>query len=255
MAIAEKDMAEINDTELAELQRKAHAFDSDQGRLRKTQEDLEAERAKRIAAEARLGTPPAQSIPGFDPKAAEVFGEDGVAVLQTVLAPVLGKLDTIGRKFEERDTADAQATAMRAYKSNLDAKLAGNNLPGFATRLYDGDLAPLWKQFAEAHPSIRRAQEEGDVETVSDMVDIFILQNKERVAGGHSPSAVGGFSPTIKSEFSEADYRREMKTLQGQLDNLAITEAEYNAKADALYDRWVTAQEKAEKAASRYGLA
>lgn len=245
---------ELTDTELAELRKKAHAYDSEQGRLQKTQGELETERAARVELERRLAAVQ-QAHPALDPKAAEIFGADGVMALQSMLAPVLGKLDTIGRRFDEQATADSQQKAARAYREQLDGKLSGNNLPGFVSRLYDGDLSSAWSKFAETHPAVRRAQTEGDVETVSDMVNIFILQNKELVTGGgFSPQSVQGFSPTVKSDYSDVDYSRDMNALQRQLDSLAITEKEFKEKSDGIYARWVAAQQKAEQAATAYGL-
>lgn len=253
-AIAEKDMAELSDLELAELRKKAHAYDSEQGRLQKTQAELEAERAQRAELEKRLAASQATST-ALDPKALEIFGQDGVEHLHNMLSPVLSKLDMIGKKFEERDTVEAQARAAKTYQEALDAKLSGNNLPGFVYRLYSGDLSSVWSKFAEEHPAVRRAQSEGDVETISDMVNIFILQNKELVAGGgYSPQSVPGFSSPVKCDYTDADYVRDKKILQRQLDDTAITEKEFNEKADALYGRWVAAQEKAEQTATAYGL-
>jgi len=253
-AIAEKDMAELSDLELAELRKKAHAYDSEQGRLQKAQAELEAERAQRAELEKRLAA--IQATPtALDPKALEIFGQDGVEHLNNMLSPVLSKLDMIGKKIEERDTAEAQARAAKTFQEALDAKLSGNNLPGFVHRLYSGDLSSVWSKFAEEHPAVRRAQSEGDVETISDMVNIFILQNKELVAGGgYSPQSVPGFSSPVKCDYTDADYMRDKAVLKRQLDNLAITEKEFNEKADALYGRWVAAQEKAEQAATAYGL-
>jgi len=253
-AIAEKDMAELSDLELAELRKKAHAYDSEQGRLQKAQAELEAERAQRAELEKRLAA--TQATPtALDPKALEIFGQDGVEHLNNMLSPVLSKLDMIGKKIEERDTAEAQARAAKTFQEALDAKLSGNNLPGFVHRLYSGDLSSVWSKFAEEHPAVRRAQSEGDVETISDMVNIFILQNKELVAGGgYSPQSVPGFSSPVKCDYTDADYMRDKAVLKRQLDNLAITEKEFNEKADALYGRWVAAQEKAEQAATAYGL-
>ena len=90
-------MADIPDAELAELRKKAHAFDSEQGRLQKAQTDLEAERAARREAEARAAAQQ-QHIPAstLDSKALEVFGADGVAMLQGMLTPVMTKLNDIG---------------------------------------------------------------------------------------------------------------------------------------------------------------
>lgn len=253
-AIAEKDMAELSDLELAELRKKAHAYDSEQGRLQKAQAELEAERAQRAELEKRLAANQATPT-ALDPKALEIFGQDGVEHLNNMLSPVLSKLDMIGKKIEERDTAEAQARAAKTFQEALDAKLSGNNLPGFVSRLYNGDLSSVWSKFAEEHPAVRRAQSEGDVETISDMVNIFILQNKELVAGGgHSPQSVPGFSSPVKCDYTDADYMRDKAVLKRQLDNLAITEKEFNEKADALYGRWVAAQEKAEQAATAYGL-
>ena len=247
-------MAEISDTELAELKKKAHAFDSEQGRLQKAQQELEAERAQRAEAEKQLAALQ-QTSTQLDPQAEQIFGVDGVTALQSMLAPVLGKLDTIGKRFDEQANADAQAKLERAYWGQLDEKLSGNNLQGFASRLRDGDLAAAWSKFLEARPSVKRGQAEADVETVSDAVYSFIQQNKELVAGGgYSPSAVPGFTPTVKCEYTDADYMRDKAVLKRQLDNLAITEAEFNKQTDALYGRWIAAQEKAEQAATAYGL-
>lgn len=247
-------MAEISDTELAELKKKAHAFDSEQGRLQKTQQELEAERAQRAEAEKQLAALQQTSVQ-LDPQAEQIFGVDGVSALKNMLAPVLGKLDTIGKRFDEQATADAQAKLERAYWGQLDEKLSGNNLQGFASRLRDGDLAAAWSKFLEARPSVKRGQAEADVETVSDAVYSFIQQNKELVAGGgYSPSAVSGSIPAVRCEYTDADYMRDKAVLKRQLDNLAITEAEFNKQTDALYGRWIAAQEKAEQAATAYGL-
>ena len=247
-------MAEISDTELAELKKKAHAFDSDQGRLQKTQQELDAERAQRAEAEKQLAALQ-QTSTQLDPQAEQIFGADGMTVLQGMLAPVLGKLDTIGKRFDEQANADAQAKLERAYWGQLDEKLSGNNLQGFASRLRDGDLAAAWSKFLEARPSVKRGQAEADVETVSDAVYSFIQQNKELVAGGgYSPSAVSGSTPAVRCEYTDADYMRDKAVLKRQLDNLAITEAEFNKQTDALYGRWIAAQEKAEQAATAYGL-
>ena len=247
-------MAEISDTELAELKKKAHAFDSEQGRLQKAQQELEAERAQRAEAEKRLAALQQTSMQ-LDPQAEQIFGVDGVSALKSMLAPVLGKLDTIGKRFDEQANADAQAKLERAYWGQLDEKLSGNNLQGFASRLRDGDLAAAWSKFLEARPSVKRGQAEADVETVSDAVYSFIQQNKELVAGGgYSPSAVSGSIPAVRCEYTDADYMRDKAVLKRQLDNLAITEAEFNKQTDALYGRWIAAQEKAEQAATAYGL-
>ena len=93
-------MAEISDTELAELKKKAHAFDSEQGRLQKAQQELEAERAQRAEAEKQLAALQ-QTSTQLDPQAEQIFGVDGVSALKSMLAPVLGKLDTIGKRFDE----------------------------------------------------------------------------------------------------------------------------------------------------------
>ena len=247
-------MAEISDTELAELKKKAHAFDSEQGRLQKAQQQLDAERAQRAEAEKQLAALQ-QTSTQLDPQAEQIFGVDGVNVLKNMLAPVLGKLDTIGKRFDEQANADAQAKLERAYWRQLDEKLSGNNLQGFASRLRDGDLAAAWSKFLEARPSVKRGQAEADVETVSDAVYSFIQQNKELVAGGgYSPSAVPGSIPTVRCEYTDADYMRDKAVLKRQLDNLAITEEEFNKQTDALYGRWIAAQEKAEQAATAYGL-
>lgn len=247
-------MAEISDTELAELKKKAHAFDSDQGRLQKTQQELDAERAQRAEAERQL-VALQQNPTQLDPQAEQIFGVDGVSALKSMFAPVLGKLDTIGKRFDEQATADAQANLERAYWKQLDEKLSSNNLQGFAFRLRDGDLAEAWSKFLEARPSVKRGQAEADIETASDAVYSFIQQNKELVAGGgYSPSAVSGSTPTVRCEYTDADYMRDKAVLKRQLDNLAITETEFDKQTDALYGRWIAAQEKAEQAATAYGL-
>lgn len=247
-------MAEISDTELAELKKKAHAFDSEQGRLQKTQAELETERSNRAELERRLAAQP-QNPTQLDPQAEQIFGVDGVSALKSMLAPVLGKLDTIGKRFDEQANADEQAKLARKYWTELDEKLSGNNLMGFASRLRDGDLAAAWSKFLEARPSVKRGQAEADVETVSDAVYSFIQQNKELVAGGgYSPSAVPGSTPAVRCDYTDADYMRDKAVLKRQLDNLAITEAEFNKQTDALYGRYVAAQEKAEQTATAYGL-
>ena len=152
-------------------------------------------------------------------------------------------------------SSTSSAALERAYWGQLDEKLSGNNLPGFVSRLRDGDLAAAWSKFLEARPSVKRGQMEADVETVSDAVYSFIQQNKELVAGGgYSPSAVSGSIPAVRCEYTDADYKRDKAVLKRQLDNLAITETEFNKQADALYDRWKAAQDKAEQAATAYGL-
>lgn len=246
---------EISDIELAELRKKAHAHDSEQGRLQKTQAELDTERAQRAELEKRLAAAQ-QTQPAPDAKALEIFGTDGVAHLQNMLTPVLQRLDAIGGKLQERDTAEAGTRALRKFQEELDSKLSGNNLPGFTSRLYGGDLSSAWTKYLESHPSIRRAQAEGDVESVSDSMSIFIHQNKELVAGGgFSPTSLPGFTPTVKCDYTDADYQRDIAGLQRQLDNVTITEADFKAKSDGLYDRWVAAQQKAESAAAAYGLA
>lgn len=249
-------MAEITDTELAELQKKAHAYDSEKGRLQKAQSDLEAERAQRAALEQRLAVsqPPNPDV-SLDQRAVEVFGPDGMTMLQGMMAPMLEKLNTIGQKFEERDANEAKARTEIAYRRAFDTKLAESNLPGFAARLYDGDLADAWSKFVDARPSIKRAQGDGDVEAVSDAVATFIHQNRELVAGGgYQPNAVSGFSPGVKPDYSDADYRRDMAALDSQLHSCAITEQKYKTESAAIFGRWQVAQEKAESAAKSYGF-
>ena len=245
---------ELTDQEVAELRRKAHAYDSEQGRLQKTQAELDAERAARAEAERRLAAQQ-QSHPAFDPKAAEVFGQDGVAILGGVLAPVLSKLETIGKKLEDRDASEAQARATRAFQDSLAMRLAENNLPGFASRILGGDLGAEWTKFVDARPSVKRAVLEGDVEAVSDVVATFIHQNRELVAGGgFSPQSIPGAPSPVKVDYSDADYTRDTESLDRQLENLAITEEEHQKQTAACWDRYEAAQRKAEQAASRFGL-
>lgn len=245
---------QLTDLEIAELQKKAHAYDSDEGRLQKTQQELAQERAQRAELEQRLAAAE-QAATGLDPKATEIFGQDGVEALQNMLAPVLGKLDTIGKRFDEQASADNQARAAQAYWGQLDEKLSGENLPGFASRLRDGDLSSAWSKFLEARPSVRRAQNEADIESVSDAIKSFMYQNKELVAGGgYSPQSIPGYSPMVKCEYSDADYMRDKGVLQRQMENCAISEKEFGEKTAVLYDRWVAAQEKAEQAAAAFGL-
>lgn len=248
-------MAEISDKELEELKKKAHAFDSEHGRLQKVQQQLEEERIQRAETEKMLENLKQQSFAQLDPQAEQIFGPEGVGVLKTMLDPVLGKLDTIGRRIDEQTAAEARAKQIRTYWAQLDEKMSNNNLPGLASRLRDGDLAASWEKFLETRPSIKRGQEEADVETVSDAVYSFIQQHKELVAGGgYSPSAVSGSVPVVKCDYSDADYFRDKASLKRQLDNLAISEQEYNKQADAIFERWTTAQEKAEQAATAYGF-
>jgi hypothetical protein len=247
-------MENMTENELTELRKKAHAYDSEKGRLQKAQTELDAERAARAELEQRLASQ--QPAPSFDPRALEIFGDEGVSALNSMLAPVLGKLDTIGKKFDERDMYEAKARAARTFQGELDKKLSENNLHGFASRLYQGDLASEWAKFVDNRPAARSGEQSGDVETVSDMVNIFINQNKELVSGGgYSPNAVAGSIPGVKSEYSDGDYMRDANVLKRQMENLAITEDEYSTKSKELFARYVAAQEKVERSAASYGLA
>ncbi len=244
----------MTEAEIAELQKKAHAYDSEKGRLAKAQADLEEERRTRASLEQRLAQTGGSQM-GTDPNALEVFGEYGLNYLSNLLSPVVGRLDQIGRKLEERDIQEVQAQADGAFWRGLDTKLSDSNLPGFAARLRSGDLAAKWAEFVEKRPSINRGQKEGDVETVSDAVTMFINQNKELVAGGgYSPNAVSGPYTGVKPDYTDADYMRDKRTLQKQLDNLVITEAVFDQKTAEIYGRYVTAQEKAEQSATAFGL-
>ena len=249
---------EINDAELTELRRKAHAFDSEQGRLQKTQGELEAERAKRTELEARVAAQQT-ATPAFDPtKATEIFGDAGAAVLQGALVAPLSQLSqqigALGKKLEDREAQEAQAHAARLFLDNLGTKLAENNLPGFGSRL-TGDLSGAWGKFMEGRPSINRAWREGDVEAVTDAVQTFIHQNKELVTGGFSPQAINGFIPAVKSEYSDDDYLRETAALKKRLDTLAINEDDYDKECKACFAKYMAAQEKVKKVTSAYGLA
>lgn len=246
---------ELTETELEELRKKAHAYDSEHGRLNKVQTELETERAQRAELEARLAAQAQteQEPPIYDPK--EVLGEDGLAVLNNIIAPLSGKLDMIGKKFEERDLAETRASAMKKFQSELDSKLSDENLPGFASRLYGGDLTAAWSKFVETRPSVRRAQSEGDVESVTDSMANFINQNKELVAGGgYSPRSVSGSSSGVQCDYTDVDYMRDSSALKEQKNNLVITEAEFNKQSGLLWQKYVDAQKKMEAAEARYGL-
>lgn len=251
---------ELTPEELAELQKKAHAFDSERGRLEKAQKELEALKANEAQLQQQLeaqqqAARDAAAGEAIDPKAAEIFGADGVEALKSMFAPVIAKLDSVGQKISERDTVEEQNRLRKAFQSKLNTKLSENNLPGFAPRIYNGDLSPTWSAFVESHPAVKRAQDEGDIETVSDMVNIFINQNKELVAGGgYAPNAVSGSIPVVKPDYTDRDYLRDKRELTKQLENLVITETEFNKKHGELFSRYVTAQEKAEQATQSYGL-
>ena len=248
---------DISDIELAELRKKAHAFDSEQGRLQKTQQELEQERAQRVEMEKRFAAAQQATQPVPDERALAIFGPDGVSYLQNMLKPLeqIGQqINSIGKKFEERDASETQAKAARAFQEALDTKLADRNLPGFGARLR-GDLAPEWNKFVEARPSVRRAQSDGDVEAVSDVIATFIQQNKELVVGaGYSPQSVGGMSPAVKCKYSETDYMRDVAALDRQRDNCVIDPDKHKAEVGALYERYVAAQEEMERAQTQYGL-
>ncbi len=247
----------MTNEEIAELEKKAHAYDSERGRLQKAQLELDGERAKRAELEQALAAAQSHSSASqIDPKAVEVFGEDGVSMLQNMLTPVLQKLDAVGKRFEERDQSESQARAAQKYWQDLDVTLTDNNLPGFASRLRDGDLSSAWADFVAKRPSINRGQAEGDIATVSDAISMFINQHKELVAGGgYSPRSVSGGASAVRSDYSDADYVRDRNALQTQLNNLMITEAVYTQKMDELFVRYQTAAEKAEKATAAFGLA
>lgn len=248
---------EISDTELAELRKKAHAFDSDQGRLQKTQQELDAERTQRAELEKRLAAQQTAKL-APDARALEIFGQEGVSYLQDMLKPLEQlnqQISSIGKKFEERDASETQARAARAFQESLGSKLADRNLPGFEARIFGGDLSAAWAKFVEGRPSIRRAQSEGDVEAVSDVIATFIQQNKELVVGaGYSPQSVGGMSPAVKCKYTEADYMRDVAALDRQRDNCAIDPDKHKAEVNALYERYVAAQEEMERAQAQFGL-
>jgi len=249
---------DISDSELAELRKKAHAFDSEQGRLQKTQQELEQERAQRVEMEKRFAAAQQATQPVPDERALAIFGPDGVSYLQNMLKPLeqIGQqINSIGKKFEERDASETQARAARAFQEALGSKLADRNLSGFETRIFGGDLATVWSKFVEARPSVRRAQSDGDVEAVSDVIATFIQQNKELVVGaGYSPQSVGGMSPAVKCKYSDADYMRDVAALDRQRDNCAIDPDKHKAEVAALYERYVAAQEEMERAQTQYGL-
>jgi len=251
-------MENMTPEQIEDLKKKAHAFDSEQGRLKKAQEDLEASKAQYAALAEKPAHIEAQQPNGdltLDSKAREVFGEDGIGILSSMLKPLVTRLDDVGKKLTARDEQETKVNEMRKYRTALEAKLSDVNLPGFTHRIYGGDLSTLWDKFVESRPSIKRAQDEGDVETISDIVSLFIHQNKETVAGGgFSPSPETGRMPVIKADYTERDYQADRNELQRKLDNVIITEAEYNKGLVTIYDKYVTAQEKAEKAASSFGL-
>lgn len=244
-------LEDLTEEQLAELEKKAHAYDSDSGRLQKTQQELEDERAEN----ARLKQLKIEAPGGIqiDARATEIFGEDGVQMLASMLQPVMGKLDEIGGRLAEREVADTTATQARQFQGKLDAKLASMNLPGFTSRL-NSDLKSTWDEFVEARVSLKRALDEGDVESVADMVSVFITQNKEAVIGGYSPQPVNGGIPVVQSEYTEADYTRDTAALKRQRDNLAITQKECDDQCNKCYDRYVAAQQKVEKESIAFRL-
>jgi len=250
-------MADLTPEEITELQKKAHAYDSDKGRLEKAQADFESERTKRISFQTQFEA--SQSAHSeLDTKNIELFGADGKEALDVMLKnkidPILGKLGMITDKFEERDTRETVEIAHRAYKGKLDETLSGN-LPGFVSRMYDGgDLSSAWAEYVESHPSVKRAQDEGDVASVSDTIGSFIHQNKELVTRGFSPREVGGSNSGIQSEYSDADYLRDVGVLDRQLANCGITQVDHKKATDAVYAKYVEAQEKVEKLSAGYSL-
>ena len=251
-------MADLTPEEITDLQKKAHAYDSDNGRLEKAQADFESERALRVATESKLVAAQSASVQ-LDPQDIELFGVDGTtridARLNGKLDPILEKLNTIGAKFEERDTRETAEQAHRTYKGELDKKLLDKLPPGFVSRMYDGgDLSSAWTEYVDSHPSVKRAQDEGDVASVSDTIGIFIHQNKELVTRGFSPREVGGSTGGIQSEYSDADYLRDVGVLDRQLANCGITQADHKTATDAAYAKYVEAQQKAEKLSAGYSL-
>ena len=237
--------------EIAELQKKAHAYDSEKGRLRKAQEELEAERAKRVQLEHRLSL--SDDKGEVDPDVLEVFGENGVSILGKAMTPVMNRLDLVTKKLEEREQADTQAKQLQNFRSELDKILDENSLPGFTSRIYGGDLATLWDKFAEEHPLVVSAQTAGDVKTVSELVGLFITQNRDRVVGG-GVSPMSGATHVIQSDYSDEDYFRDQKSLKQKLDNCLITEEEYRKQDALIAQKYMDAQDKLMNAATSYGL-
>lgn len=251
-------MADLTPEEIKELQRIKHAYDSDRGRLEKAQADLERERSQRIAFQTQLENSQ-HSNPEQDAKNIELFGVDGKEALDTMLRnklePILGKLGTISDRFAERDSRETAEQAHRAYKGELDKKLSEKLPSGFVSRMYDGgDLSSAWAAYVESHPSVKRAQDEGDVASVSDTIGIFIHQNKELVTRGFSPREVGGSSGGIQSDYSDSDYLRDVGVLDRQMANCGITQSEHKKATDACYAKYVEAQKKVEKLSAGYSL-
>ncbi len=121
--------------------------------------------------------------------------------------------------------------------------------------MYDGgDLSSAWAEYVESHPSVKRAQDEGDVASVSDTIGIFIHQNKELVTRGFSPREVGGSCGGIQSEYSDADYMRDVGVLDRQLANCGITRDDHKKATDTCYAKYVEAQEKVDKLSAGYSL-
>lgn len=247
-AIADKEdtmkLEDLTPEQLAELEKKAHAYDSEKGRLAKVQ----AENATLKSQIEQTKVVPRIQV---DPRASEVLGDDGVEVVTGMLNPVMEKLNEIGGKLDQRDAADQTASQRQQFNNALEAKLAAMNLPGFSMRL-SSDLKDMWDEYVGSRPALRRGLDEGDVETVSDMIGMFITQNREAVVGGYTPHSDPGGAPVIKSEYSEADYQRDVNALKRQRDNLGITDDEYSKQAGQCYQKYVDAQEKVDRELSAY---
>lgn len=263
MAITEDDIAmttinkdtQLTQEEIAELRKKAHAFDSEQGRLKKAQEELEQANLRAKELEEQLQAASKSNPPAFITEANEVFGDDGARVMGAMFGDFNTKLDKITEALQKAQEKENVEAARAAYFTSLEKKLADSNLAGLSTRLYNGDLREAWNEFTEARVSLRRAQESGDVEAVSDFITTFIQTNRDLVlGGGHMPNPSYGEFTRVKPDYSDNDYMRDSAALESQLKNLVISEEDYKRKMDENFAKYCTSQEKAELASKTYGL-
>lgn len=255
MTTKDKDTdTQLTQEEIAELKKKAHAFDSEQGRLKKVQDELEQANTRAKELEQKLQAA-SKSAPAFIGEANEVFGDDGARVMGKMFEEFNGKLDAVAAVIQKTQEKENLEAARAAYFSSLEKKLASNNLGGLSTRLYNGDLREAWNEFTEARVSLRRAQEAGDVEAVSDFIATFIQSNRDLVlGGGHTPNASYGEFNRVKPDYSDNDYMRDSAALESQLKNLAISEEDYKRAMDENFAKYCASQEKAELASKTYGL-
>lgn len=260
---------EYTKEQLAELEKKAHAFDSEQGRLRKAQEELDSVKAERdrfakqaeeAAKAAEDATRTATLANRFDnekgKQLSEVIGDGAYEALKNLLTPMVQELEGVKSVLTTQQAERAQAENAAKFLSALEEQLSSQGLNGLTHRIYKGDLSQRWADFRKMRPSVAKAESEGDVSTVSDLLNLFVTQNKEAVLAAHSPTPGGGSGfGTPTPTYTDADYLRDKAELDKQLGSMRITQDAYKASLNEIAEKWAVAGRQAEqKAVTQFGL-